>query len=228
MITQIYSIQTVEEALECVEAGVDYIGMAADTKSGLPAEVSLERGLQIFEAIGNRAKKVALAVADSAEPIYEVVRKLRPDVIHVCGNNFYATPEFAKTVREIHPGIEVLQAIPMTGPEAIGQAEYYSKFCDTLILDSVDPSIAGIGAAGVTHDWKISAEICRLVPCHVILAGGLGPENVEEAIHQVRPWGVDSLTKTSDKYPDNTMRKNPDKVRRFVENAHRAARELGL
>ena len=228
MITQIYSIQTVEEALWCVEAGVDYIGMAADTKSGLPAEVSLERGKEIFAAIGDRAKKVALAVADDPAPIYEAVGALRPDVIHVCGNNYYVTPEFARDVKKLCPGIQVLQAIPMTGPGAIPLAERFGAFCDTLILDSVDPAIAGIGAAGFPHDWAVSAEIVRRVPCHVILAGGLGPENVAEAIRRVRPWGVDSLTRTSLRLPDGTLRKDPEKVRLFVERAHAAAKELGI
>ena len=48
MITQIYSIQTVQEALDCVAAGADYIGVAAATHMHLPAEVNLEVGLEIF------------------------------------------------------------------------------------------------------------------------------------------------------------------------------------
>lgn len=231
MIIQIYSIQTVQEALDCAAAGVDVIGIAAATNANLPAEVSLETGLEIFRAIGNRAKKSALTVAASPEPIYRVIEALQPDVIHVCGNTYFATPEFAKTARRIRPGIEVLQAIPVTGPEAIAEAEHYAGFCDSVILDSVDPSIGGIGAAGVTHDWAVSAEICRRLErlgCRTILAGGLGPDNVAEAIRQVRPAGVDSFTRTSVKLPDGTSRKDPDLVRRFVERARETAKELGL
>jgi len=231
MITQIYSIQTVQEALDCVAAGADYIGVAAATHMHLPAEVHLEVGLEIFAAIGSQAKKVALTVADSPEPIYRVIEQLKPDVIHVCGNQFYATPEFAQTVRQLHKGLEVLQAIPVTGPEAILQAEHYARFCDTIILDSVDPKIAGIGAAGIVHDWAVSAEICRRLEklgCNVILAGGLGPENVAEAIRQVRPWGVDSFTKTSTKLADGSSRKDPALVRLFIERAKETAKELGI
>lgn len=231
MITQIYSIQSVQEALDCIAAGVDYIGVAAATHMHLPAEVSLETGQQIFNAIGSKAKKVALTVASSPEPIYRVIEQLQPDVIHVCGNHYFADAEFARTARSIRPGIDVLQAVPVTRPEAIHEAEHYAAFCDSIILDSVDPAIAGIGAAGVVHDWSISAEICRRLEklgCRVILAGGLGPDNVADAIRQVRPWGVDSFTRTSIRLPDGSSRKDPTLVRLFVERAKEAAEELGI
>jgi len=231
MITQIYSIQTVQEALDCVTAGVDYIGVAAGTRKNLPAEVSLISGREIFAAIGQQAKKVLLTVADEPETILGVIRELHPDVIHVCGNVFHVTAGFAQTVRKEAAGIEVLQAIPVTGTEAITLAEKYAAFCDSVILDSVDTRIAGIGAAGVTHDWAVSAEICRRLEntgCKVILAGGLGPDNVAEAIRRVRPWGVDSFTRTSIKFPDGTSRKDPQRVRLFVERAKAVALELGL
>ena len=228
MVTQIYSIQTVEEALGCVEAGVDYIGMASGTNSNLPAEISLEEGKKIFAVIGDKAKKVALAVADTPEPILEMIEALQPDVIHVCGNNYSVTPDFCDKARAICPGIAIEQAIAITGPQAVEQAVHFGKFCDTLILDSVDPTIAGVGAAGIVNDWNICAEIVQKTQCNVILAGGLGPDNVAESIEKVRPWGVDSLTKTSTKFPDGTMLKDIDKVKAFVKNAHEKAAELGL
>ncbi|MBO4919450.1 MAG: phosphoribosylanthranilate isomerase [Erysipelotrichaceae bacterium] len=222
MITQIYSIQTVEEALDCVEAGADYIGLAIDTGAGLPNQVSVEQAKLIFDAIGNRAKKVLIVVTDSDEPIYEPLVYLKPDVIHLCGYDFKATEDFVKKVKELVPGIEVLQAIGVEDESSIEEAVYYSTFCDTLILDSVDRNINGIGAAGFTNDWDIDAEIVRLARCKVILAGGLSPDNVEEAILKVRPWGVDSFTKTSDVFPDGTSRKNKEKVKAFIQNAGKA------
>ena len=219
MITQIYSIQTVEEALGCIQAGVDYIGMAAGTEKNLPAEISLAEGKKIFSAIGTKAKKVALAVADTPEPIYQLVKELKPDVIHICGNQYMVTPEFCLQVKKDYPQTEVLQAIGITGPEAVEQAIYFSKFCDTLILDSVDPAIAGIGAAGIVNDWEVCREIVANATCKVILAGGLGPENVRQAIEKAKPWGVDSLTKTSTLLPDGKMKKDIAKVAEFVRIA---------
>ena len=63
----------------------------------------------------------------------------------------------------------------------------------------------GIGASGQTHDWNIDAEIVKSVNAKVIEAGGLGPDNVADAIKKIRPYGVDSLTKTSIKYDHGNM-----------------------
>ncbi len=222
MITQIYSIQTVQEALDCVDAGADYIGLSIDTGVNLPSQVTLEKAKEIFEAIGDKAKKVLICVTKSDEPLYEPVRFLKPDVIHLCGYDYYATPEFVKKIKEVSPGIKVLQAIGIEDESSIEQAIYYSTFVDTLILDSVDRNINGIGAAGFTNNWDIDAEIVKKAHCKVILAGGLSPDNVHDAIIKVRPWGVDSFTKTSDKLPDGTTRKNKEKVKAFIDNAHKA------
>ena len=226
MVTQIFSIQTIQEALDCIEAGADRIGLAIDTGVSLPSQVSLEEAKAIFDAIGNKAVKVLICVTDSDEQLYEPVAYLKPDVIHLCGYDYYATKEFVKKIKEQNPGIEVMQAIGIIDRSSIEQALYYSEFVDTLILDSVDRNINGIGAAGIVNDWDIDAEIVQKTRCKVILAGGLSPENVREAILKVKPWGVDSFTRTSDLFPDGTSRKNKEKVAAFIRNAREAYKEL--
>jgi len=83
--------------------------------------------------------------------------------------------------------------------------------------------VPGVGAAGVTHDWSIDREIVNRVPIPVILAGGLGPDNVEEAIRAVNPFGVDSLTKTSVKENGKLLHKDIELVRQFCERAKHVA-----
>ena len=219
---QIYSIQTVEEALQCVQAGAEAIGVAVATGANLPAEVPEATCAEIFAALEGRAQRVLLVVTQTEEETVEYVRRLQPDILQLCGNRLPATPEFAAQCRAVRPGLRVLQAVGVDGPEAIDRAKYFAGFCDILILDSIAPGIAGIGAAGRTHDWSIDAEIVRSVPCHVVLAGGLDAENVRAAIEAVRPWGVDSFTRTSDRLPDGGSRKNIEKVRAFVQAAREA------
>ena len=219
---QIYSIQTVEEALQCVQAGAEAIGVAVATGANLPAEVPEATCSEIFAALEGRAQRVLLVVTQTEEETVEYVRRLQPDILQLCGNRLPATPEFAAQCRAVRPGLRVLQAVGVDGQEAIDRAKYFAGFCDMLILDSIAPGIAGIGAAGRTHDWSIDAEIVRSVPCHVVLAGGLDAENVRDAIEAVRPWGVDSFTRTSDRLPDGGSRKNIEKVRAFVQAAREA------
>lgn len=219
---QIYSIQTVEEALQCVQAGAEAIGVAVATGANLPAEVPEATCAEIFAALEGRAQRVLLVVTQTEEETVEYVRRLQPDILQLCGNRLPATPEFAAQCRAVRPGLRVLQAVGVDGQEAIDRAKYFAGFCDMLILDSIAPGIAGIGAAGRTHDWSIDAEIVRSVPCPVVLAGGLDAENVRAAIEAVRPWGVDSFTRTSDRLSDGGSRKNIEKVRAFVQAAREA------
>jgi phosphoribosylanthranilate isomerase len=77
----------------------------------------------------------------------------------------------------------------------------------------------GLGGSGVAFDWSWAVEAKRFG--RVILAGGLHPGNVEEAVRRVRPWGVDVCTGT-DAAPG---RKDLEKVREFLAGARRAAEE---
>jgi phosphoribosylanthranilate isomerase len=85
-----------------------------------------------------------------------------------------------------------------------------------ILLDSYRALDDQIGALGVTHDWSISRRIVDAVRIPVILAGGLGPDNVRDAIGCVRPAGVDSKTKT-DRHGSHA--KDIELVRRFRQAA---------
>lgn len=110
-----------------------------------------------------------------------------------------------------------MRSVPVYGEESIEIARSYEGVADYLLLDSHRPSDRQIGALGVPHDWSISQRIVEVVSTPVILAGGLGPENVAEAIRRVRPAGVDSKTKTD---RDGSHAKDLERVRRFYEAAH--------
>jgi phosphoribosylanthranilate isomerase len=91
------------------------------------------------------------------------------------------------------PGIALVQVVHVTGPPAIAEAEEVAARVDYILLDSGAPDAPSreFGGTGRTHDWATSAEIVRRVRIPVFLAGGLGPDNVADAIRQVRPYGVD-------------------------------------
>ena len=187
----------------CLDAGVDNIGVALDTGFRCPREVDLKTLHEIFDFIGDKAKKVLIIV------------------------EYEATLTLKKKLLEIDPNIELMQAIGIPTPDMKEKARYFASFCDYLILDSINPKMTSIGVAGVTHDWNMDKAIVESVaPCRVIMAGGLGPDNVYDAIKAVKPYGVDSFTKTSDILPDGDSKKNADKIKRFAENARKAYNEL--
>ena len=97
----------------------------------------------------------------------------------------------------------------------LDQARILARRVDALILDTYDPESGKGGATGKTHDWQISRAIVDAVAVPVILAGGLTPDNVEAAIAQVQPWGVDVHTGIED--PDGS--RNLEKIRSFIRRS---------
>jgi phosphoribosylanthranilate isomerase len=226
MIIQIYTTQTPEEGLALAKLGVDHIGITPSS-SGLPGEVSEEQGRLIFERIGNLATRVALTVEMDLDRIAAMVRAVKPDILHLCGNpDKMVSPAGAAELKRMLPGLKIMQAVPVIDKQAIEIAKSYERVADYLLLDSFSASIGGVGAAGVTHDWGISRRIVQQSRLPVILAGGLSPENVAEAIKSVQPWGVDSLTRTNFPLGNGRFRKDLDRVKLFVEHAQTAAMEL--
>ncbi len=96
--------------------------------------------------------------------------------------------------------------------------EATSPFVDAYITDTFNPATGQEGATGMVHDWTISRRLVEHSPRPVILAGGLRPANVAEAILAVGPAGVDSHTGVE----GADGRKSAGSVRRFVEEARRA------
>lgn len=94
-------------------------------------------------------------------------------------------------------------------------AQIYSPVCEAFITDTFDLSTGASGATGLVHDWGVSAELVRHSPRPVILAGGLNPANVRQAISTVRPAAVD--VHTGVEAPDGS--KDPELVRAFVREA---------
>src|SRR5689334_16056216 len=111
-------------------------------------------------------------------------------------------------------------ALPKRGPSM--PRPRCAPACDFILLDTAHPTTDVVGATGHTHDWSLSAAIVDAISTPVVLAGGLGPDNVVDAIAATHPAGVDSETRTS--RDDDRRRKDPERLRRFVERAREASR----
>ena len=96
--------------------------------------------------------------------------------------------------------------------------EESAEWVDMFITDSFNPATGAKGATGLVHDWSISAELVRISPRPLMLAGGLDPANVAAAIEEVRPAAVDAHSGLE----DATGRKDRLKVRTFVEESRKA------
>ena len=148
------------------------------------------------------------------------MRQLRPSIVHLGAAPDLLGPQEVWALKRAIGTFPIMRSVPVTGPESLGVARSYEGIVDFVLLDSYSVNDRQIGALGVTHDWNISRQIARSLTTPVVLAGGLGPDNVAEAIRVVRPAGVDAKTKTD---KAETHAKDLEKVRAFVAAAKSAA-----
>lgn len=195
MLTQIYEISTVSEADAISALGVDHVGVLVGN-GAFPRERSAREASAITAAIREPSKPVALFLSADFALIEHMARELRPAIVHLGASAELLRPAHVIDLRKALPNTLFMRSVAVTGPESVSIAKSYDGVVDFLLLDSHREGDPQIGALGVTHDWNISRMIVESVRTPVILAGGLGPDNVAEAIRAVQPTGVDSKTRT--------------------------------
>lgn len=232
LITQIYGIRTLEDALMCAELGVDHIGIEfGEIKRTGPWQKSVEEAKAIFERLPKNVVKVGLTIASDVDEIVRDLSIYCPDVLHLSGNVEAFSPEKVKKIKALFPTLKIMQAMPVLAgvpfekqwPTILKIIRDYESVSDFFLIDTKDPkSEIGIGVTGLTHDWQIDRAIIEAtnVPC--IIAGGLDGDNVAAAIHKTKPYGVDSNSRTSipesERAPHGNG-KDREKVKAFVEAA---------
>ncbi|MBP0113733.1 MULTISPECIES: phosphoribosylanthranilate isomerase [Bradyrhizobium] len=219
MLTQIYEISTPEEASALSVIGVDHVGVLVG-EGQFPRELPISTASKIGAAIVPPSKFSALFLTCDLALIASWARELNPAIVHLGASAELLSPQDVASLKRMLPGIVVMRSIPVFSEESVAIAESYDGIADFLLLDSYRCTDRQIGALGVTHDWNISRRIVDVVRVPVVLAGGLGPDNVAGAIRTVRPAGVDSKTKTDQ---DGSHAKDLERVRRFHQAARAAA-----
>src|SRR3954454_21464492 len=216
MIVQIYEVSTPAEAGTVGRMGVDHIGVLVGDGS-FPREQTIETAREIFAAIPAKSKASALSLSHDMELVVRLAAALRPDILHLGAAAQHFSPAELRTLKAEVPKVSLMQSIPVVDDSSIALARSYDGIADWLLLDSDESGDRQIGALGVTHSWELDRRIIESVRIPVIIAGGLGPENVQEAIRVARPAGVDSKTKTDKS--DGSHTKDLQKVAAFVKAA---------
>jgi phosphoribosylanthranilate isomerase len=218
MLIQIYEITSPEEAAALSAIGVDHMGVLIGYGE-FPREQPIARAREIFAGVHGNAKRCALSLSADLKSIGELVAALSPDILHLGAAPDRLSPADTARLKRLVPGMAIMRSIPVVDESSVAMACAYDGVADLLLLDSYDPADRQIGALGVTHSWELDRRIVESVHIPVIVAGGLGPENVAAAIRASRPAGVDSKSRTDRN--DGSHTKDLDRVGAFV-NAARA------
>jgi phosphoribosylanthranilate isomerase len=131
-----------------------------------------------------RCDRIGVFVNASVAEISQVVAIGNLSGVQLHGSE---SVEFCKQLRAVLPGVELIKAIRVQSVEALEQSLLYQGLIDTLLLDAYHPHL--FGGTGTTLDWQALRRFHSPLPW--LLAGGLTPDNVLDALRQVNPNGID-------------------------------------
>lgn len=96
-------------------------------------------------------------------------------------------------IKKALPSVKIVQVIHVINKSSVDEAVRISESVDALLLDSGNPGlkVKELGGTGRTHNWALSRQIVLQSKVPVFLAGGLTAENVQQAIDEVQPFGLD-------------------------------------
>lgn len=217
-LVQAAGVHDLDEALELARLGFHSIGFPLRLPVHAP-DLSETEAAVVIAALPERVTPVLITYEPDPAEILALCRALR--VRHV---QFHADPEPARSVeilsqlRQADPGLFLIKSL-VVGREhesvLLAKIARLTPLVDAFIADSHDPTSGADGATGLTHDWQLSRRLIWASPKPVILAGGLTPDNVRQAVKTVRPAGVDAHTGLEG--PDG--RKDPELCRAFLADA---------
>jgi phosphoribosylanthranilate isomerase len=211
MITQIYQVSSANEALLLSEVGVDLIGLVVNLNTNIPGLLNIDEAVSVIAGVKGNSKSVILPFTSNLQEIGSIIQLVNPDIIHIASDPQDISPQDLVTLKNQFRNMKFMRTIPVIDDSSIQMAKQYDRVADYLLLDTKVKNQTGV--TGITHDWKISKKIVEEVSTPVILAGGLGADNVQQAISVVNPYGVDSKTKTD---VLGTNQKDIEKVKQFV------------
>jgi phosphoribosylanthranilate isomerase len=210
----------VDDALLAAEAGANAIGLVF---AASPRCVTVEQAGQITPRLPESVEKIGVFVDATFEELVKAVEAggLTGLQLHSPGN-----PDLTGHLRE-HFGdaFRILQVIHyQQGLENQLRAAQKDTAIDGVLVDSRTATL--LGGTGQRYDWQAAGTSFMKsgAGLRLVVAGGLNPENVSEAIETLRPWGIDVASGVE----LSPGRKNPEKVRAFIENAKIAAHKAKI
>jgi phosphoribosylanthranilate isomerase len=205
---KICGITRKEDLDAAVAAGADAVGFVVCVAPS-PRNIALEKAEKLIRQVPPFVKSVLVTVPRGIDE-FEMYEKLNPDAIQIHGENLHA----AASIRLKIPNTLLIGAVNAHLTNALDVVSRAAKLFDAVLLDSFDNG--RYGGTGIVHDWKLSKRVKQAIhPKPLILAGGLTPENVAEAVRTVQPYAVD-VSSGVELQPGI---KDHKKISKFIKNA---------
>ena len=179
---KICGLRTPEHMQTAIDASADLLGLVFYEPS--PRYIQPEQACTLLETVvpgvngDPMPDTVGVFVNKEAAFINDVIEQVGLHFVQLHGNE---PPEFCHQIKR-----PVIKALHLSSTADTGKVKAYQETTWRILLDTPTPKWGGTGK---THDWSLARKVAQETP--ILLAGGLTPENVAEAIAQVHPWGVD-------------------------------------
>ncbi|WP_224982466.1 phosphoribosylanthranilate isomerase [Geomonas agri] len=196
---KICGITSVDDALMAVDAGADALGFVFFDKS--PRFIGADAAQKIIAKLPPFIQVVGLFVNADIDVVNSTADCCGLDIVQLHGEE---SPEYCRLVNR-----RVMKAFRVRGPESLTPLAEYQV--SAYLLDAYSPH--AYGGTGEVFDWDCA--IAAKEHGRIVLAGGLTPDNIAEAVLRVRPYGVD----VSSGVEASPGKKDPDKMRRFIQLA---------
>jgi len=211
---KICGMTNLEDALAAVDAGVDAVGFVFYEKS--PRKITAEAASEVVRKLPQHLEKVGVFVDAACDSIRDTVSQAGLTAVQLHGKvSMNSVRQDSRTTVESVGVSKLILMIP--GSALVDGGIFMSeKVHEGTFAVLIDAELNGVsGGTGATFDWKATQGIVRSIGIGlpVIVAGGLTPFNVEEAIILFRPWGVDVASGVE----ASPGKKDPDRVRAFVK-----------
>lgn len=201
---KICGITSLDDALEAIDAGADALGFVFYSKS--PRHILPDQAADIIRRLPPFVQTVGLFVNEELSIVNTTADRCGLDIVQLHGDE---TPEYCESVRR-----RVIKAFRVRDISSLHSLAQYSV--SGCLLDAWSQTAPG--GTGQTFNWDIAAEAVKGGQ-RIILAGGLTPDNVAEAVRQVHPYAVD----VSSGVESSPGCKDADKVRRFIIQTRQSA-----
>ena len=211
---QMAGIKTEKDAIDCVKAGVDIIGLLVGQNHTSTDFVSKEKALAIKNCLPKSVKTTLITHLENAGDIIEIERFIGVDYIQL---HSYILESEVEKIHNVLPYVKLLRLVHINDGKVLNDISKF-KFVDFYFTDSINTKTNQFGGTGLLHDWQVDKKLVETLDKPVFIAGGLTPNNVAKAIRFCKPFGVDvnSGCKGDDGFRDMK------KVAQFVKNANKA------
>lgn len=184
---KICCIASPAEAALAVAAGADAVGLVGPMPTGR-GPISDEAVRTIAALVPPPVSPWLLTFEDEATAIRDHAVRCAVTTVQIVQ---HVAPDCHDRLAELAPWLRLIQVIHVEGESALALIAAYGDRPHAFLLDSGRPGASEFGGTGRVHDWAVSARCVAEATRPVFLAGGLGPDNVAQAIGQVRPFGID-------------------------------------